>query len=154
MKPDAPCDGPWDLHLSRLDLGDPLDPDDAAALSAHLQTCARCQQVQAEHAQLSRLLDAHAQRPPQLAAPAAASALRAVHAALARERSPDPAPEIMTLDEVAALLRVSRDDLDLELHSLPVFEFAGQLRVRRARLMAWIEAREQQARHRLALVGT
>jgi hypothetical protein len=49
----------------------------------------------------------------------------------------------MTLDEVAEFLRISLDELEEVVTELPAFEVAGQLRVRRARLLEWVEARER-----------
>lgn len=50
---------------------------------------------------------------------------------------------VMTLDEVADYLRISLDELEEIVLELPVFELAGQLRVRRAKLDQWLEARER-----------
>lgn len=52
--------------------------------------------------------------------------------------------EMLTLDEVAELLRLDEQQLDLVLDELPAFELAGVVRVRRARLNEWIEQRERQ----------
>ena len=60
--------------------------------------------------------------------------------ALSREVRGVP-PEIMTLDEVAEFLRVSVDDLEEVATDLPAFEIGGQVRVRRSKLVQWVEAR-------------
>ena len=52
------------------------------------------------------------------------------------------APELMTLDEVAEFLRITLDNLEEIVLELPAFELAGQLRVRRSKLLEWVEARE------------
>jgi len=49
----------------------------------------------------------------------------------------------MTLDEVAEFLRLSPGQLDEVASDLPGFELAGQVRVRRAKLLEWIERRER-----------
>lgn len=57
--------------------------------------------------------------------------------------------EVMTVDEVAQLLRKSRDRIyRLMLHTepaerLPSFKVGGSRRVRRTELMRWIEQRER-----------
>ena len=49
----------------------------------------------------------------------------------------------MTLDEVAAFLRLSDAQLDEVVEELPAFELGGQLRVRRQRLIEWLQQRER-----------
>jgi anti-sigma factor RsiW len=51
--------------------------------------------------------------------------------------------EVMTLAEVAAFLRVPQDDLETLAAELPAFELAGRIRVRRTKLLEWIEERER-----------
>jgi len=53
-----------------------------------------------------------------------------------------PRPEIMTLDEAAAFLRISPDELGEIAEELPAFELAGRIRVRRSRLIEWVARRE------------
>jgi hypothetical protein len=53
-----------------------------------------------------------------------------------------PLPEILTLHEAAAFLRISEEDLGAIIDELPLFELAGQLRIRTERLRQWIEQRE------------
>ena len=48
-----------------------------------------------------------------------------------------------TPEEAAAFLRVSSDEITLELDSLPVFRIGNRLRIRRNRLLQWIEEREK-----------
>jgi hypothetical protein len=80
-----------------------------------------------------------------------AAALLDARRALAAETRTGVAPEVMTLDEVAAFLRVSTDDLAELVEELPAFEVAGRVRVRRARLLDWLERREHSyARNQLA----
>ena len=49
----------------------------------------------------------------------------------------------MTLDEVAEFLRVSLEELGEVVGELPAFELAGRVRVRRTKLIEWIEKRER-----------
>ena len=65
-----------------------------------------------------------------------------VRRAILAELRGGQAPELMTLDEVAGFLRISLDELEEIVLELPAFELAGQLRVRRSRLLEWTEARE------------
>jgi hypothetical protein len=80
-------------------------------------------------------------------APMPAGELLAVRRALSAEVRGAGAPEVMTLPEVAEFLRIDEADLAEILDELPAFELAGRLRVRRARLVEWIEHRERTWRH-------
>ena len=62
--------------------------------------------------------------------------------ALSHELGAGEDPEIMTLEEVAEFLRMPPDDLDEIAAGLPAFELGGHVRVRRERLIEWIEQRE------------
>lgn len=55
-----------------------------------------------------------------------------------------PMAEVLTLGEVGALLRLTDVELAEIADSLPAFELAGQILVRKSRLMEWIARREQQ----------
>lgn len=63
----------------------------------------------------------------------------------ARSPGPVPAhvPEVLTLRDAAAFLRISEEELAQILDELPLFELAGQLRIRTERLREWIEQRER-----------
>ena len=74
--------------------------------------------------------------------PPAAAVLAARRAIAAEIRQADLA-EVMTLEEVAAFLRIDPDDLGEILAELPAFELAGRVRVRRERLIEWIRRRER-----------
>jgi hypothetical protein len=78
--------------------------------------------------------------------PPAAETLLDVRRALTRETRREPVPEIMTLEDVAAFLQLSEEELGEIVEFLPAFELAGQIRVRRSQLIAWIEERERQYR--------
>ena len=65
--------------------------------------------------------------------------------ALAREVRGDE-PEVMTLDEAAAFLRLTPEEFDDVAERLPAFELGGRIRVRRAKLIEWIEQRESHYR--------
>jgi len=115
------------------------DAATAAGVEEHLATCAECRR---HVAALRRAESALAALP---APRASAGALLAIRRELAREvRGAGAGPEVMTLDEVAAFLRLSPGQLDEVVSDLPGFELAGQIRVRRTRLLAWIERRERE----------
>jgi len=63
---------------------------------------------------------------------------------------PASTPQVLALNEVAALLHITMEELDEIAGELPAFEVAGRIRVRRAKLLAWIAAREQEYVHRTA----
>jgi len=113
-----------------------LPAGEAAAVEAHLAACGVCSR---RHAALAQV-DAMLARMPKVE-PSALALLRARHA-LRAVIEPEPESEIMTLSEVADYLRLSRDELEDLTPALPVFVLGGQIRVRRAALMRWIEDRE------------
>jgi len=82
-------------------------------------------------------------RPPPLSAGGLLRVRRAVSDRVRGGR----APEVLTLEEVADYLRIDGSDLPEVLDELPAFELAGRLRVRRARLIEWIEHRERSWTH-------
>lgn len=57
-----------------------------------------------------------------------------------------PVAEVLTPEEVAAFLQITLEELYENLDQLPVFEFAGRVRIRRRALEAWIEEKEQSFR--------
>jgi hypothetical protein len=102
------------------------------------------------------LVEAEAEDAPVLAAATAARVLATVHAVAARGEAPGEGawPDVMTPAEVAAYLRVTPAELELEIAGMPFFEFAGRLRIRRAALEEWVEGREKRlGQDRLLAVG-
>lgn len=122
--------------LAALAAGD-LDEPRRAEVEAHLGECPRCRR---RVAALNRADAALAGLRPAAPAPAAIVAARRAVAELTRGGRD---PEIMTLEEVAEFLRIAPADLGEIVEELPAFELAGQVRVRRARLIEWIAARER-----------
>ncbi len=108
----------------------------AREIEEHVAECADCQRSLDSLQTVDQILDS---LPP--AAPSAATLLN-VRRALARETRPGGS-EIMTLSEVAELLRIPEADLDEVIEELPAFELGGRVRVRRSKLVEWIEQREQ-----------
>jgi len=117
-----------------------LPAERARELEQHLRSCANCQRrldaVRAVDTGLARL-------PRLLPSPGGLHrARRSLSEVLRRTQE----PELMRLDEVAEFLRISLDELEEVVAELPAFEVAGQLRVRRAKLLEWVEARERSYR--------
>lgn len=71
-----------------------------------------------------------------------AAALLEVRRALGAVTRPPRDCDVMTLDDVRDMLRLSPAELEQLVPELPLFELAGQLRIRRQRLIEWIEGRE------------
>jgi hypothetical protein len=123
-------------QLAAYGAGD-ADAELAARIEEHLPSCEACR----------RLLEAIGQTDsalrllPRIAPPAAA--LLAARQALSAELHRAGAPEVLTIEEAAQFLRVSPDDLDDVMPELPVFEVGGQIRVRRSKMIQWIEKRER-----------
>ncbi len=123
---------------------DGLEVEEARRLEAHLGECSACR---VEEAAFEAVEEEWAR--PEMRHDRAETVFAGVEAALRSRPDEEGLPEILTMDEVAGLLRVSREELEAELETLPVFEFAGRLRIRRSRLMEWIEAREKLVRCRV-----
>jgi len=123
-------------ELARLSAGD-LEAARAREVKEHVAGCDTCR----------RRLDALARADAALAAlprvEPPAEALLAARRLLSREVRGGGGQEIMTLEEAAAFLRISLDELAEIVLVLPAFELAGQLRIRRSRLIEWVEARER-----------
>ncbi len=114
-----------------------VPPERAESIRRHVDGCESCSERLAHlrevDASLSRL---ERTRPSP-------GALLGLRRALAEELRPRREVEVMTLDEVAEFLRLSPSEMDEIVEELPLFEIAGRLRVRRARLVEWIEERER-----------
>ena len=124
-----------DVELAEFSAGD-LASERVAEIEQHVVACTECQRRLAALRKADGVLRAL----PRMA-PSARSIL-GTRRLLADELRDGNEPEIMTLDDVAAFLRISLDELDDIAGELPAFELAGRVRVRRARLVEWIEQRE------------
>lgn len=128
-------------ELSAYGSGD-LEPERTRILQDHLARCTRCRGRMAALQTGDSALRALTAQPPPVRA--LGNAWSRIAAEIARDRG----HEIMTLEEVAAFLRIAPQDLDSVIDELPAFELAGYIRVRRTRLLQWIEERERRhARH-------
>ena len=124
-------------ELSRFAASE-LAPNEAAAVEDHLRSCEGCRR----RLRALRALDIALSELPRLE-PSAEALLHTRRALSAEVRAVPPPPELMTLGDVADTLRISLDELEEIVLDLPAFELAGQLRVRRGKLVEWIEARER-----------
>ena len=113
-----------------------LEAERSRELEAHLERCGECRDRLEALREVDSALDS-----PRRAEPSARAVLEA-RRAISREVRGTNSPEIMTLDEVAEFLRITTDELEEIASGLPAFELAGQLRVRRERLVEWVEQRE------------
>lgn len=128
-----------------------LESDDEAPspeLLEHLEACAACRRLRDEFARLDALCAGLPFSPPSETR--RLEILEAVRRALVEEDPSSLTHDVLTLEEVAAFLRIPVDELAHALPGMPTFEIAGHVRIRRERLLAWIEERERHARsHRL-----
>jgi hypothetical protein len=123
-------------QLARFAAGE-LDSEEARTIEEHMGSCGACRR------RLEALEEADAALSALQRMEPSASAVLNTRRLLSREIRPAEEPEIMTLDDVADFLRISLDELEEVVLELPAFELAGQLRVRRSKLVEWVEARER-----------
>lgn len=114
-----------------------LPADRLDEIRRHLATCPACRQRLDALARADALLAAAGRAQPPT------HALLAARHALTQATGRAPANEIMTLDDVADFLRLTPDQLGEIADQLPAFELAGQIRIRRERLLQWVEQRER-----------
>jgi|WetSurMetagenome_2_1015567.scaffolds.fasta_scaffold313906_2 hypothetical protein len=106
-------------------------------LARHIEECDRCR----HRLEALQNVDAALVKMPRLE-PSDLARLK-IRRALSKEIYGPAAPEIMTLEEVGEFLRISYEELREIAGELPAFELAGQIRVRRAKLLEWIDQRER-----------
>ena len=123
-------------ELAAFIAGD-LDANRCDWIHDHLAQCKHCRN------RLNALDQADTALDDLLPARPSPVAVDAVRQALAEVTRTEATPQIMTLDQVARFLQISSDQLGEIAETLPAFELAGQIRVRRARLIEWIEQRER-----------
>jgi hypothetical protein len=107
-------------------------------LGRHVGECQTCRQRLAA----LRAVDGALRALPREEPPA--ETILAARRLLSAEIRPPPESEVLTLDEVAAFLRIEPEELGPYVEQLPAFELGGRIRVRRSRLLEWIEQRERQ----------
>ena len=123
-------------ELAAFSSGD-LDANRCDWIHDHLAQCAHCRD------RLDALGRADKALEDLLPARPSPVAVDAVRRELAEATRTEATPQIMTLDQVARFLQITSDQLGEIVETLPAFELAGQIRVRRARLIEWIEQRER-----------
>jgi anti-sigma factor RsiW len=115
-----------------------LPADRQAAIERHAASCDVCRKrlagLRAVDAALRSL---PAERP-------SAETILAARRLLSEETRPRRESEILTLEEVAVFLRIEPADMRPFVTDLPAFELGGQIRVRRSKLLEWVEQRERQ----------
>lgn len=122
--------------LARYAAGE-LAPSRSDRIAAHVKKCPECALRLESLRTVDLALDGLARVEPP------AAAIHRVRRALGDEIRGRKDPEIMTMDEVAAFLRVSPAAMAQVMADLPVFEIGGELRARRTRVIEWIEECEQ-----------
>jgi len=123
--------------LARFAAGD-MEAADASDVEAHIRTCAECRKRLEAIRKADTVLCLLKRAEPS------AQALLNTRRLISEEIRAPQAPEIMTLDDVAEFLRIGPGELEEIAEELPAFELAGEIRVRRAKLLDWIEHRERQ----------
>ncbi len=129
------CNIPYEDLVTYAD--DDLDAGRLEEIRHHVAQCPSCQQRLEALKQVDTMLAESAKAQPP--AEAVLAARRAIAQALGRGH----ANEMMTLEEVAEFLRLNPQQLGEIVEELPAFELAGQIRVRRERLMQWVQQRER-----------
>ena len=126
--------------LAALAAGE-LEAGRAERIRRHLAECEACQRRLDALKRVDRSLKhLRPARPP-------AAAVLAARRALNETIRGGSAPEILTLAEAAEFLRISPEQLGEIVEELPAFELAGQIRIRRERLIEWLRQREHEYTH-------
>ena len=116
---------------------DELDAKQQAEMGKHVSACERCGRRLAALSKADAMLGEMQPVQPE------ASAILAARRAIVEVTRGVTRTEIMTLGEVGEFLRIKPEELGELVEELPAFELAGQLRVRKAKLIEWIEQRER-----------
>lgn len=135
------CDLPYE-ELAAFAAGD-LEDDRAREdqIRRHVASCESCRRRLDVLAELHGALRGLRRLEPSAAAVLETRRLVRRETRAGETRGVD-APEIMTLEEAAEFLRITGEELGEILGRLPAFEIAGRVRVRRDKLVEWIERRE------------
>jgi hypothetical protein len=108
------------------------------AIAQHIASCATC------HRRLASLRTVDAALRALPAEMPSAETILAVRRLISEETRPRRESDILTLEEVAEFLRINPEEFRPYIEDLPAFELGGQIRVRRSKLLEWIEQRERQ----------
>lgn len=118
---------------------DELTEEHAAKVHKHVDQCCECSELlralEVSTALVCKLID---EEPPR------SMSLR-VLGKVDEMLSPDltDAPDILSPELLARFLGISLERLEDDIHLIPGFEIAGQLRFRKERVLEWIEERER-----------
>lgn len=123
-------------ELSAWKAGD-LPASKAQRIAAHTAACAACR------AKLDMLNEVDLILRSQPAPVPSADALLAARHRLTEVTGAGNTSEIMTIDEAARFLRLTPEQMGELIEELPAFELAGQIRIRRQKLLEWVKQREQ-----------
>jgi hypothetical protein len=129
-----------DTTLAAYAAGD-LATAEATSLAAHIASCPHCTRRLAHLTSADRALRTYVHHP--LPSSTASRILDTIEARARAQEQAQPAREIMTLDEAVSYLRLSPTQAEEILNDLPAFELAGQIRIRRSRLIEWVEQQER-----------
>ena len=129
------CDVTYE-ELARYSAGE-ATAERARELDEHVRSCSVCARRLAALRQVDAVLPVLRREEPSV------RAVFEARRALSAELRGSGGPEVMTLEEVAEFLRVSMEEMERMAGELPAFELAGRIRVRRARLLEWVEERER-----------
>ena len=113
------------------------EPGREAEIREHIINCTSCHQRIKALEQTDTLLESLKPTAPSV------SAILSARRSLSEIIHGSQVSEIMTLEETANFLRITSEQLGEIVEDLPAFELAGQIRVRRARLVEWIQRRER-----------
>jgi anti-sigma factor RsiW len=114
-----------------------LPPDAASGIDRHLEGCSACRDV----LQRMRRCEAQLRQLGEMPLPEhlASRSARMIADHLLQQRP----QEILTLREVGQVLRLTPEQVQQIADTLPSFVVVGEVRVRRDRLMQWIQQQEQ-----------
>ena len=114
-----------------------LEPDREAAIREHVSDCTSCRQRITALNRTDAMLRSLRPVAPN------SSAILSARRSLSEIVHGPQVSEIMTLEETANFLKITSEQLGEIMEDLPAFELAGQIRVRRTRLIEWIQQRER-----------
>ena len=124
--------------LSEFESGE-LTEEQAAQVHEHVEQCNECSELlKALEVSTELVCELTDEEPPR------SMSLR-VLGKVDEMLAPDltEAPDILTPELLARFLGISLEQLEDDIHLIPGFEIAGQLRFRKERVIEWIEERER-----------
>lgn len=129
-----------DEELADYSLGE-LAPVRQTAITAHVQACPACRQRLVELAHADALLQATPRYEPGDAM------VLELRRSLAEVVRPARLPQVLSPNQVAEFLAIPLEDVYDILPDIPAFRIGLRVRVRREKLLAWVEAQERSYAH-------